>query len=122
MYGVPPDLNLSFLHEAELIQVALGVNEVIFHFHPYATLTCSVDSWSLFDAQGVCIDRGILFPRPPFQLHRLLGLRVIGTTVTAPRLVEVIFEGGDRLRAEDTSEQFESFTINTESPHQLIIV
>ena len=122
MYGIPADLDLSFLNGAELIQIRLGVFEVIFCFHADTHLTCSGNSWDLFDETGACIDSGLPFPRPPYQLHRLLGQHVIGTYVAAPRFLDLIFEGGERLRVMDTSPEFESFTSTTESPRRLIIV
>jgi hypothetical protein len=122
MYGVPAGLDLSFLHGAELIQIRLGVFEVIFCFHTDITFACSGNSWDLFDGAGACIDSGLPFPRPPYQLHRLLGQRVIGTDVAAPRHLDLIFESGERLRVMDTSPEYESFTITTETPRRLIIV
>src|SRR2546423_1166891 len=111
MYGVPADLDLSFLHGAELQLVCLGVYDVQFHFHPTAVIS-SYDSWNLFESDGTCIDSGLPFPRPPFQLHRLLGQRVVETLISSPTYLELVFERGERLRFSDTSQQFESFTIN----------
>lgn len=121
MYGVPPDLDLSFLRGAELIQIRLGVYDVQFCFQPDAVLSTG-DSWSLFDADGTLIDSGMPFPRPPFQLHLLLGQRVTETVISAPTHLELVFERGERLRFSDTSEQFESFTINPGENRGLIIV
>jgi hypothetical protein len=47
---------------------------------------------------------------------------VVATKLTAPRYLELLFEGGERLRAEDSSEEYESFTITAESPKRLIVV
>ncbi len=120
MYGVPADLDLSFLHGAQLIQIRLGVYDVQFCFHPNTVINSGDDCWSLFDENGICIDHGMPFPRPPFQLHRLLGQHVIGTEITAPTHLELIFERGERLRLSDTSKQYESFTIDP--GHSMIVV
>jgi hypothetical protein len=121
MYGIPADLDLSFLHGAELIQIRLGVYDVQFSFDPIAGISTS-DSWSLFDENGVCIDHGMTFPRPPFQLHRLLGQHVTESRIAAPTHLELIFERGERLRLSDTSERFESFTIDAGADRPLIVV
>ena len=63
MYGVPSDLDLSFLHGAELNQIRLGVYDAQFCFDPMAVINAS-DSWSLFDESGICVDHGMTFPRP----------------------------------------------------------
>ena len=39
MYGVPADLDLAFLHGAELIQVCLGQYQLQFHFHPAGSIS-----------------------------------------------------------------------------------
>jgi hypothetical protein len=38
MYGVPANLDLTFLHGAKLTQVCLGQYEVQFHFHPIGSI------------------------------------------------------------------------------------
>ena len=55
MYGVPVDLDLSFLHGAELIQVCLGQHQLQFHFHPVGSISVE-GGWELRDAAGVRID------------------------------------------------------------------
>jgi hypothetical protein len=51
MYGVPTDLDLSFLHGALLIQVCLGQHQVQFHFHPTGSIAVE-GGWELRDAAG----------------------------------------------------------------------
>lgn len=121
MYGVPADLDLSFLHRTELIQVRIGVYDVQFHFEPDAAI-CAGDSWELFDETGACVDSGLPFPRPPFQLHRLLGQRVTRIEVVAPTHLELTFERGERLRFADSSERYESFTITAGEGARTVIV
>ena len=78
MYGVPADLNLKFLHQAELIQLCLGLYQLQFHFHPAGSISVE-GAWELRDAAGVVIDVSHNVPdRPPYQLHRLIGHRVVG--------------------------------------------
>lgn len=73
MYGVPPDLDLAFLHGAELIQVCLGLYDWQFHFQPEGSISVQ-GQWELRDAGGDWIDgRQDRTSRPPYQLHRLLA-------------------------------------------------
>ena len=146
MYGVPADLDLNFFHAATLIQICVGVSEMIFHFHSadlgapnnLGTISVHGGGWQLLDADGQQLDgkpepppaevrplhvlleggarlleaHGANPERPPLRVHRLLGLRVVGTTVSAPRWIALTFENGDVLRILDDSEQFESFSIH----------
>lgn len=111
MYGVPADLNLTFLHGAELIQVCLGLSQLQFHFHPVGSIAVE-GGWELLDADGARLDGWQDGPdRPPYQLHRLLGRRVAGSEVAAPDWFALRFEGGEVLRVFDDSPQYESFQI-----------
>lgn len=111
MHGVPSGLNLTFLHEAELIQVCLGVYQLQFHFHPVGSIFVE-GGWELLDAAGTRLDsRHEGLDRPPYQFHRLLGRRVIGSEVSAPAWFVLRFENGDILRIFDDSPQHESFQI-----------
>jgi hypothetical protein len=120
MHGVPTDLDLSALEGAELIQVCLGFNDVQFHFRPIGHISV-VGRWEFFDDAGVSADHGMESEaRPPYQLHRLLGENIVQITL-APEAIDLRFGNGDRLRLNDDSEQYESFTIDLQ-PHGPFIV
>jgi hypothetical protein len=111
MYGVPKDLNLTFFHGAELIQVCLGQYQLQFHFHPAASIFVE-GGWELLDRSGERIDNRHDGPdRPPYQLHRLLGRRVKSSEVFAPEWFALQFESGEVLRVYDDSSQYKSFQI-----------
>lgn len=111
MFGVPENLDLTVFHQAELIQVCLGQHQVQLHFHPAGDISIE-GSWELLDGSGRCIDRNYDTPdRPAFQLHRLLGRKVIESEVSAPTWMSLKFDGGDVLRVFDDSECYESFQI-----------
>lgn len=111
MYGIPPDLDLRFLHGAELIQVSVGQHQIGFAFHPSASISVG-GYWELTDPAGKILDRRLEEPdRPPYQLHRLLGRHVLDSTVSAPNSFALTFEGGEVLRIFDDSKQYESFEI-----------
>jgi hypothetical protein len=122
MYGVPADLDLSVLRGAELIQVCLGRFDIQFQFHPIGHVLVT-GGWELFDETGVLIGCGVQEgSRPPFQLHRLLGEKIVGISIHAPTYLELVFSNGDTLRLVDNSEQYESFTIDLHPQAGLIIV
>lgn len=122
MYGVPANLDLSLLEGAELTQVCLGRFDVQFHFHPVGEITVT-GRWELFDMAGSLIDQDKSEgPRPPFQLHRLLGQQIVGITIAAPEYLEFAFSNGDRLRLIDNSKQYESFTIDLHTQSGMIVV
>jgi len=111
MYGVPANLDLTFLHDAVLIQVCLSQYELQFHFHPIGWIQVE-SGWELLDETGNRID-GHCDPaeRQSHLLHGLLGRRVVRSEVSAPNWFALIFEGGMVLRVFDDSEQYESFSI-----------
>jgi hypothetical protein len=111
VYGVPRDLDLAFLHGAELIQVCLGLYQLQFHFHPGGSISVEGE-WELLGTAGVRIDGWHDGPdRPPYQLHRLLGRKVSGSEVSPPEWFAIHFASGDVLRVFGRSTQHESFQI-----------
>lgn len=113
MHGVSSSLSLEFLAGACLIQVCLGEHQVQFHFHPAGSIAVEGD-WELLDADGGQLDgRHLETPRPPYQLHRLLGQRVVASEVAAPDWFALKFESGDLLRIFDRSDEYEAFSVDS---------
>jgi hypothetical protein len=111
MYGVPMDLDLAFLHGAEVIQVCLGQYQVQLHFAPTASIFIQ-GGWELRDATATQISCPQYGPSPRFDpLHQLLGRRVVSTEVMPPKWFGLQFDGGENLRVFDDSKEFESFQI-----------
>ncbi|MGL6074086.1 MAG: hypothetical protein ACRC8S_07995 [Fimbriiglobus sp.] len=110
MYGVPADLDLSFLIGAALYQVHLMPYQLNLVFDPDARFFVEGD-WELV-ADGVVVDRHQPWPRQePYHWHRVLDRRVVGWSVSPPKSLAVEFEGGLVLRLYDSSEHYESFLI-----------
>lgn len=112
MYGVPADLDLSFLSGAEPMIVSVGLYQISLQFHPLGIISIEGE-WELRDAAGQVIDRDFWGPdrEKPYQLHRLLGHRVVSAEIAAPESVALKFDHGFLLRVYDRSPQFESFSI-----------
>jgi hypothetical protein len=111
MYGVPVNLDLTFLHGAGLTQVCLGQHQVQFHFHPVGSIFVE-GYWEFLGPTGEQIDHSYEEPeRPPYQLHRLLSRAVVGSEVSAPEWFALRFSGGEVLKIFDDSPMYESFQI-----------
>jgi hypothetical protein len=111
MYGVPANLDLKFLHGAELTLVGLGLYQIYLHFHPEGLITIEGD-WELRDNTDSLIDRDSWGPgREPYQLHKLLGRCVKATEVAAPKCFALFFDNEYMLRVFDNSPAYESFSI-----------
>lgn len=112
MYGVPADLDLSRLMNSVLIQLCLGEYQAQFHFHPPGSISVE-GKWELRDAGGTLVDgkERHVPPRDAIHAHRLLGKRVSGASLDAPRSFSLCFEGGDVLTIYDDSSEYESFSI-----------
>lgn len=112
MKGVPTDLPLEDLKGAELIQIALGEFQVQFHFN--STANISVEGrWELRDGKGNVIDtgaRGSLAAKQNSHLQVLLGKKVEGHSISAPKSFTLRFNSGHTLEIFDDSDQYESFS------------
>ncbi len=66
-------------------------------------------NWELKDKKGNVLDSSA---SPPFgQVQNLLGQNVKASMVAPPKSLTITFESGQALTIYDSSEQFESFTI-----------
>jgi hypothetical protein len=73
VYGVPEDLDLQFLHGAEVIEVCIGLYQVQFIFHPEANVSVE-GAWILYAAHGSQLDRSRPSPRQePFSIASTAG-------------------------------------------------
>lgn len=111
MYGVPAGLDLTRFIDATLESVCLGQFHVQFHFDPVASIGIDGD-WELRGPDGVIVDQTQdNANRDAYRVHKLLGKRVVRTSIDSPRSLTLYFESGHELWVFDSSEQFESFSI-----------
>jgi hypothetical protein len=111
MDGVPADLALSGFTNAVLIQICLGEYQVQFHFHPVGSISVEA-KWELRDTSGTVVDgMDRKVRRDAIYAHRLLGKRITGASLDAPRSFSLRFESGDVLTIYDDSREYESFSI-----------
>jgi len=111
VYGVPADLDLSFLVGQELQQICLGPYDIQFHFDRGGDVS-STGEWLLLDHQGLVIDRRQEnAERSEYRIHRLLHKKIVSTRIDAPASFDLVFDDGHALRFVDADPQFESVTI-----------
>jgi len=111
MYGVPADLSLERFVGATLIQVALGEFQIQFRFQPAGEIAVE-GRWELLDPAGRLVDQAQpIATRDAYRVHQLLGRKVTASQVEAPRSIALQFDGGQWLRVFDSSQEYESFTI-----------
>jgi hypothetical protein len=111
MYGVPADLDLSRFKGALLIQLCVGEFQMDFRFHPNASISVE-GRWEVRDSTGSLVDG--MKPnakRDALYIHVLLGKRVEGVSLDAPRSFSLSFETGHVLTVFDESREYESFSI-----------
>ncbi len=99
MYGVPPDLDLSRFQGAKLVRIVLSESQVDFDFEPESSITVE-GHWEVRDVAG---------ERETVEVLR--GGVVVATRVKPPRSIALEFDGGSILEIFDSSEQYESFSI-----------
>ena len=111
MYGVPADLSLERFVGATLIRVGLGAFQIQFQFHPEGEIAVE-GRWELRDQTGRLVDQAEpTGDRDAYRVHQLLAARVIGARVDAPKSIALQFDSGHRLEVFDSSQEYESFTI-----------
>ena len=111
MYGVPADLNLERLRGATLIQVAIAEFQIQFRFEPETEIAVE-GRWELRDRSGHIVDLAQRHAaRDVYRVHQLLGRRVVGSQINPPESFTLEFDSGHRLQVFDSSDSFESFSI-----------
>lgn len=121
MYGLKPDVDLSFFLGKELIQVAVGPYDVQFHFHESVSL--SVQNRIEHISEGVETEWDG-DENKPLAAASLLGL--IGSSVTSVQgdsdgTLTLRFSNGDLLRVFDDNEHYESYQINPSDGRNIIV-
>lgn len=111
MYGLKRDIDLSFLHGLELIQVCISPYQIIFAFN--GDVTISVEGhFSYFDGRGESTWKPELnSPHIAARTVALLGatITVLGGDENGTLFLK--FSNGHRLTISDSSKEYESYQI-----------
>lgn len=119
MYGLNKDTDLSFLKGQEVIQIAIGVFQVQFHFDGDAIISVEGEFQYFSENNSSHWRQGT--PEAAAPALRQLGSSVRKVGGKEDGTLELTFSNGDRLVVKDSGEQYESYTISG-GPHGTIIV
>jgi hypothetical protein len=117
MNGLDPGIDLSFLRGREVIQIAVGLFQVVFAFDEQVSI--SVESEFRFSSTDSCVWQPGA-PQAAAPTLRLLGVRVEEVRGQSDGTLDLIFSNGARLTILDSSKEFESYNITR--PGQTIVV
>lgn len=111
MYKLPPDISLSFLAERTLIQVCIGMHELILHFDNDISIT--VCSSIGLEGQSGQITEYVDFRQAAMPLCSLIG-EAITSAQNAGNGVLALQFNGKSLHFYDDSDDYESYIIEYE--------
>ena len=119
MHGLHPNIDLSFLCQRELIQVAIGIHDVIFAFE--RDVTIGVQGHFKYVSKDVSVDwKPPGAQRAAAETVRLLGAVVNGVHGSEDGTLELTFSNGDRLTITDANKEYESYQVTR--PGETIVV
>jgi hypothetical protein len=110
MNGFPPNVDLGFISGRQLIQVCVGLHDLILNFDENVRLLVT-SCISVSDAQGPD-KRFEDFRDAVGEVARALGEKVRSAEAEDDRTLRIEFENGVWMRVFDDSDQFESFVIH----------
>jgi hypothetical protein len=108
MHGFPDVKVLKPLIGAELMQVCVGVNEVIFHFYPETTniMVNAIDSFYENNSHVVTsAKKGLWF-------NNILESKIVDIIIYDKYRAGFVFSNGVKLTIIDDSKQYESVIFN----------
>jgi len=117
MYGLQKDVNLKFLNKRELLQVCVGLFQVILNFDEDVSI--SIEGRFEFVLEGRSTERAQL-PEAASPILRFLGSRISDVRVQDGGTLELAFSNGAVLRLYDSNLDAESYQIS--GPAKLIVV
>ena len=110
MHRIPKSLDLAPLLGLEVIQVAIGHNEVIFNFHPEGMIRVE-GGWVLKAEDGAVIDLSMEHAdRDAWRVHKIIGCKIVKCMVRDDQHLDIFFDGAV-LEIQDDSDHYETFAI-----------
>ena len=111
MYGLPPDIDLSFFHNRTLEQVCIGAADLILHFDEGVslTVTSSIGWVGPHGARNTYED----FPQAASAVAGLLSDVVVLARGNPEGTLTLEFRKGAKLEFYDDSKQYESYVIKS---------
>ena|SRR6266480_5741145 len=118
MYGLPKDLDLSFLHGKELLQVCIGMHQVILNLEDQVTI--SVESEYAHRAKNGEAIRYKDCRLSASMLCSLLGFSIITASGKPDGTLTLRFSNEELLEIFDDSKEFESYQIK-QGPRLIVV-
>jgi len=118
MYRLKKDVDLSFLNGRELIQVAIGMYQVIFAFDEDVTISIE-GMFTYSDGARETVWKPAT-PDAATSALALLGTKVEQTEGEENGTLTLTFSNGGRLTIPDSSQEYESYQITR--PGETIVV
>ena len=118
MYRMRKGFDASFLVGQQLLQVAIGVSDVIFNFDQGFRVLATTDFDVHFDGTSKSWSCGN--PDSAACVLSLIGQTVSAVQVINEALLRIAFSTGPSVDLKDDSDEFESFTIS--SPGAVLVV
>lgn len=120
MYGLSKDIELSFLNHREVIQVAVGLYQVIFCFDEDVIISVEAP-FNYFDGKSESVWK----PEPGSAQIAARTVALLGSTIVTFEghengTLALTFSNEHRLTILDSSNEFESYNITR--PGQTIVV
>ena len=119
MYGLPRDVDLSFLEGQMLLQVCLGANEVILHFDEEVSI--AIESPFSIKDNGKKMDTHKNVSEVASILVKFLHAKIKSVKGEENGTLTLYFDDGQILKIFDDSEQFESYTIDYKGETVIIV-
>lgn len=109
MYGLSIETDVSFLINRELIQVCIGLYQVILNFDESVSISLECDFEHLFQNETL-IENNTL-PTSASTLLKLLGAKISDINNQGNGNLELVFSNDSVLRIFDSNEDEESYQI-----------
>ena len=118
MYGLPPNIDLSFFVEKTLLQVCFGRHDLILHFDENVSIT--ITSSIGFSSPNGDIQQNEDFYLMANIILQLLEKKIVSVLTNTEGTLILCFENGFDLVVYDDSAYYESYVIR--NGEKLIIV
>jgi hypothetical protein len=127
VYGLPPDIDVSFLVDVTLTQVPVGEYQVQLHFTESGPVTpayrppwISVESTASVTAQDGSTTIFDTSPELGRSLVDLLGRTVTAATGKRDGTLTLLWDDGTQVEILDSSDQYESYQFGHEDVYFVV--
>lgn len=118
MYGLKKDIDLSFFLGSELIQVCIGLHQLILNFS--GDISIALECEFSHSSKGRALNKSSELPDSACSLITTLGCCVTDINNLGNGNLEIKLSNGDIIQIIDSNKDYESYWITT--PTENIIV